>query len=120
MIEKVRQESVDSVITILQELLTYFRNARTACSFECSSILLGALTKEIQARYIFSAQPTAPLLGFSFASISRSVRNIRSPIWSSNSDYGTHSCRISSFIDPSIDELEAAFVGLTLKDFQPE
>jgi hypothetical protein len=68
----------------------------------------------------FSPQPTVPLLGFSFASISRSARHIRSPIWTSNSDYGTHSCRISSFIDPSIDEVEVALEGLTLKDSRPE
>lgn len=125
MIEQVRQESVDSVITILHDLLTYFRSARTACSFERSSILLGALTKEMQARHLFSPQLTTPLLGFSFASISRSVRNIRSPIWSSSSEgmyhrHYAHSCRIASFIDASIDELEVALEGLTLKDFQPE
>jgi hypothetical protein len=124
MIEQVRQESVNGVITILHDLLTYFRCARTACSFECSSILLGALTKELQARYLLSPQPTLPLLGYSFVAIARSARNIRSPIWNSNSGrmrhrhYGTHPCGISSFIAPIIDELEATLEGLTLEDFQ--
>ncbi|KAH7014642.1 uncharacterized protein B0I36DRAFT_255688, partial [Microdochium trichocladiopsis] len=61
-IDQLRQESIKNVITVLHNLLIYLRDSRTACSFECSSILLGALTKELRARCFLPSQPDIPLV----------------------------------------------------------
>jgi hypothetical protein len=123
MIDQKRQESVNNVITLLHNLLTYFRDTRDVCSFECSSILLGALTKGMRALHLFNKPPP---ISYSFAAIVRHTRNMRSPEWSSvrmdrcRGYHERHSCHISSYINPVLDDLEAALRGLTLKDFCPD
>jgi hypothetical protein len=123
MIDEERQESIDRIITSLHDLLGAFLEGRNSCSFECSSILLGALTKEMHARHYLSPRPAMPFLGFSFATIARGVRGIRSPTWCSHrsGDYyssycSPHACSLEARIHPIISNLEDSMKGLALAD----
>jgi len=123
-INQTKEESVNDVITLLHNLLIYLRDTRNICSFECSSILFGALTKEMRALHLFN---TTPLLSFSFAEIVSHARNMRSPEWITtrrdryyDQYYETHSCSISSYIDPVLNDLESTLTGLNLEDIHPE
>ena len=79
-IDRRRQEVVDKIITALQDLLVSFRDGPDDCSFECSSIQLGALTKEMRAKR-FEPRPEPPVLGYSVVATMAAARSIRSPQW---------------------------------------
>jgi hypothetical protein len=115
-IDQQRQESIDQIITALHDLLDGFRESREPCSFECDSILLGALTKQMHTRGLFSPRPALPLLGFNFATTAKSIRDIHSPVWISVNDSRKHKCRLPTRIHPIIDRVEKGMKGLALKD----
>ncbi|KAK1991092.1 hypothetical protein LX36DRAFT_694949 [Colletotrichum falcatum] len=60
-----RQDAVDFVLKTLQTLLESFRKGSSGCSFECSSILLGALTKEMDRHRLLNPAPKEPYTGYS-------------------------------------------------------
>ena len=123
-IEQKRQESIDRVVTSLHDLFAKLCKGNP-CSFECSSILLGALTKQMHARGLLSPRPAIPFLGLSSAEIAKSVRTFQSPRWcSSVGSYshrycGEHSCSLKSNLNPIFDSLENSMGGLTLEDIPP-
>ncbi|CCF34596.1 hypothetical protein CH063_01168 [Colletotrichum higginsianum] len=60
-----RQEAVDFIFKTLQTLLEAFRKGSSGCSFECSSMLLGALTKEMDRHKLLNPVPKEPCTGYS-------------------------------------------------------
>ncbi|ORY59945.1 uncharacterized protein BCR38DRAFT_328295, partial [Pseudomassariella vexata] len=86
-IDQKRQESVEQILAVLHDLLLYLRDDRSGCTFECSSILLGALTKEMNTKGILSLERGSLLTGTSFNATMKAVLNIRSPRWYSNASY---------------------------------
>ncbi|KAK4031305.1 hypothetical protein C8A01DRAFT_21456, partial [Parachaetomium inaequale] len=122
-IDSRRRNVVDKILIALHELIVSFRDGSDECSFECSSIRLGALTKEMRARRL-DPKPGSPLLGYSIAATMDAARSIRSPQWASpnRSAYGyvgyvSHSCDLGSLIQSKMDGLEEMMGGLTLDDF---
>jgi hypothetical protein len=118
-IEQKRQESINRIMTCLHDLLAKLCEGN-GCSFECSSILLGALTKEMHARHLLSPRPAIPFPGLSFAEIAESVRAFRSPRWWSQ--YGTrsrHNCSLDADLNSIVDSVENSMGGLTLEDLSP-
>jgi len=102
-----REEAIDQIITLLHALVAYLRDYRTFCSFECSSILLGALMKEMKAKRLLSPRPKIAFDGYSVMSVAKFAREIRSPVWSIvGVGYGyhprAHTCGLASFIEPFI------------------
>ncbi|RYP41939.1 hypothetical protein DL767_000676 [Monosporascus sp. MG133] len=65
-IDQRRQESVDRIVIALHDLLERFRNRQAGCSFECSSILLGALTIQMHTADILEPLLKPPYLGYNF------------------------------------------------------
>ena len=120
-IETKRQLAFDIAITSLQSLLLRFTSDENSCSFECSSILLGALTKEINRRQLFSPKTIGSA---SLAGVGEILRGIRSPKWCSyQSDsfgyesYGDqHGCNLQTHIEPIIANLRKHSEGPALKD----
>ncbi|EXF86038.1 hypothetical protein CFIO01_07606 [Colletotrichum fioriniae PJ7] len=96
-----RQDAVEFMLKVLQKLLRAFRNDTAGCSFECSSILLGALTKEMDKHRLLDPQPASPYSGYSIADTEKTIRTFRSPQWSSevNLYSGRHRCTLVSMID---------------------
>ncbi|OHE94375.1 hypothetical protein CORC01_10303 [Colletotrichum orchidophilum] len=102
MIDWRRQDGVEFILTVLHNLLDAFRNETAGCSFECSSILLGALTKEMDKHKLFHPRPTKPYSGYSVANLETLVRAFRSPKWNAFPSYNRHStqhsCNLQSMI----------------------
>ncbi|RYP50230.1 hypothetical protein DL768_004214 [Monosporascus sp. mg162] len=119
-IDKAREESVNRIIIALHDLLERFRNRQAGCSFECSSILLGALTIQMHTAAILELRPKPPYLGYSFTVVIEMVRSFQSPRWVTRDHYGgyvRHSCSITSLIQPMIEDAEKSMGGLMLGDF---
>lgn len=100
MIDWRRQDAVEFILGALQKLLDSFRKDTAGCSFECSSILLGGLTKEMTKYRLLDPQPAAPYLGYSIENTEKIVRAFQNPQWSNDHIYGgLHPCTLSSMID---------------------
>lgn len=116
MIDQQRQEFIKRIFTALKNLIDDLRDCEGPCSFECSSILLGALTKEMHKRKLFSPLPELHLLGFSCVETAESIRNIRSPKWCSEGGrhWSYHGCSLESYIEPIVKSSENCIIGLSL------
>ncbi|KAK2602753.1 hypothetical protein N8I77_009260 [Diaporthe amygdali] len=117
-IERRRQDGVQSILSSFHDLLEYFCT-RDCCSFECSSILLGSLYKEMIAKGILSPRPAPPFLGISIKEMSLLAREMRSPDWytkpKSIKRYSSaHPCQLHHFFGPRIDQIEDRIKGLEL------
>ena len=90
-------------------------------SFECSCMLLGALTKEMKRLDILRPRPVAPFQGKSFEAVCKSVKLMRSPIWrTQRSDlncWEEHICSLDGTLIPDIDYLMSRTKGLVMDDF---
>jgi hypothetical protein len=100
------------------------RDGPETCSFECSSIQLGALMKEMRAKRL-EPKPEMPLLGHSVVATIATARSIRSPTWGlmTRTPFGekyhrAHSCKVRSPTQSKIDNVEKRMVGLTLDEYK--
>ncbi|KAI0165300.1 hypothetical protein GGR52DRAFT_581937 [Hypoxylon sp. FL1284] len=78
-IDRKRRESIEHIITGLHNFQSDLRNDRAGCSFECSSILLGALIKETNAKGCFGVCLGSSMRGLSVKATTNAVLEIRSP-----------------------------------------
>ncbi|OCK99817.1 uncharacterized protein K441DRAFT_626854 [Cenococcum geophilum 1.58] len=115
-IDEQRQKSIDRIILALNDLLDYFNSDNVHCSFECDSILLGALTKEMKSKKLSSQHLKPQFLGLSYEDAVDKVRNIRSPSWYDGYRH-KHECDIGNHVNPIIASLDDFMCGLDLKDF---
>lgn len=88
------------------------------CSFECDSILLGALIKKTRALGLFSPRPTKPFYGLSHQNLVSSICEIQSPRWWSETDNKSsrydgwerrrvsHACTFKDQLELSFREIE--------------
>ncbi|RYP91871.1 hypothetical protein DL770_001993 [Monosporascus sp. CRB-9-2] len=118
-IDEAREKSVNRIIIALHCLLERFRNRQAGCSFECSSILLGALEIEMHTAGILEPQPKPPYLGYSFSVVIEMVRSFRSPKWSTPQwrNSFSHACSLTQLIQPMIEGVEESMGGLMLRNF---
>ncbi|PGH10547.1 hypothetical protein AJ80_07493 [Polytolypa hystricis UAMH7299] len=130
-----RRQSLSRIVSALHNLIVEFRKDSIPCkegnTFECNSMLLGTLTKEMESRGLLHCDPElASFDGISFEVMVTSIRNIRSSQWASvrrthhNDHYynspRSHSCQLGSHIIPFIESLEPSMCGLNLDDFLPK
>lgn len=116
----------------LSHLLEYFHK-RKKCSFECSSILLGALSRQLWEMSLLIADSQKPFPGYDIASTVAALKKLKSPSWGDRgtsswddrrrSGWGdresyneTHGCSLVAFIQPYISSLADALKGLKLKE----
>ncbi|KAH8693843.1 hypothetical protein BGW36DRAFT_463486 [Talaromyces proteolyticus] len=110
-----RELCIDNIVILLHEKQDALLSGIQGCSFECSSIMYGALTKQIQSNRLLSPRPVAPFLRLNYKQLVQSLLSFQSPQWSSQA-YSTvspfHSCDYSSFesifgqLNDSIDGLQ--------------
>jgi hypothetical protein len=91
---------------------------RADSSFVCSSMLLGALTKEMKRLNIFLPRPQAPFAGWSFEKLCQEVQSMKSPTWIDESSRNRHKCTLETTIRLGIDALLVATGGLKLDGFK--
>lgn len=77
-IDKQRVELLERLITSINGVVDNLCIGEQSCTFECSSILLGALLKQIQPLGLWP-RPSEPYAEFSFVQVARAVRSFRSP-----------------------------------------
>ncbi|KAK1636321.1 hypothetical protein BDP81DRAFT_489675 [Colletotrichum phormii] len=95
-----RQDAIEIIFGALQKILDALRSGTAGCNFECSSILLGALTKEMDRHRLLDPKPALPYTGYSIENTEKIVRAFRSPQWSTDFLHGKrHSCTLPSMID---------------------
>lgn len=55
-----RQEAINNLIHLIHGTREVLLSGNRGCGFECSSIMYGALTKEMQSSGLLSSRPAAP------------------------------------------------------------
>ncbi|KAK8103650.1 uncharacterized protein PG998_010683 [Apiospora kogelbergensis] len=113
-----REDLLKRINTHLHDLTIYLTDSRPRCSFECASMLLGALTKQIEANGFLKLLSTGSLHGHSISDILTSMRKITTPnlviTSSGNSSGPTHACKLETFINAVIKNIEGEIEGLEL------
>ncbi|KAL4861605.1 hypothetical protein BDV12DRAFT_180004 [Aspergillus spectabilis] len=100
-----RQQAIEKLFLLLQETQDAFLNTDCRCGFECSSIMYGALIKELHRVDLLSPRPEAPFSELAYDQLMHKVSSIRSPIWftkahqhwGSSFQFEQHNCDSSSF-----------------------
>ncbi|RAL16792.1 BTB/POZ domain-containing protein [Aspergillus homomorphus CBS 101889] len=113
-----RQGAIAGLIARLDETRDGLQDGSKGCGFECSSIMYGALTKEMYLNNLLSLRPVAPFPDLSYRSLVQKVSSFRSPAWYSHKSYNPsyrHDCVDSTF-ELLIGVLEDTIEGLDLKD----
>lgn len=119
-----RIDTIGHVVSQLHDLLDEFRQINYQCpsgvsSFECGSMLYGALTKGMEASSLLSSFPTAPFAGMTFEELCTKIYGMRAPTWSNSGhrrDY-RHPCDLSTRLIEIVDGTGAGVVGLSLHAF---
>ncbi|KAF2810992.1 uncharacterized protein BDZ99DRAFT_508368 [Mytilinidion resinicola] len=85
-IDQARIHAIHALVSQLHSLLDEYHSADYSCprngySFECGSMLYGALTKQMESLELLAPQPVAPFSGMSLRELDSKMRNIKSPLW---------------------------------------
>lgn len=124
-IDQARNQAIGTVVSQLHNLLDEYRNTNYCCpsgnySFECGSILYGALTKEMDSLGLLVPYPVTPFSGISFWEIYSKVHNMKSPMWcnlGSGRYKSQHSCNLNEKVRKIANRVMYGVNGLKLKDF---
>ncbi|RHZ44639.1 hypothetical protein CDV55_100167 [Aspergillus turcosus] len=117
-----RLQGIREALSAMDRVIDDLSSSTHRCSFECSSILLGALIKFLRLSNLIFPDPAPPYNNLSIGSLTRSVMLFaRSPLWESRlSTKGRaewHSCKLGTLLDPVRRDLEDKMRGLKLEDF---
>lgn len=116
---RARQAGISKIVDLVQEIHTNFFKGSRGCSFECRSIMYGALTQEMESNGLLSPEFMHPFPGTNYNELVRKVRSFNSPQWYDSPSYGSyhsryqHKCEDSSFAS-LFSGLTDSIVGLDL------
>lgn len=124
-IDQARVQAIGTLVARLHDLLEEYRNPNYLCpngghSFECGSILYGALAREMELAGLLAPYPVAPFSGLSFGEIHLKLQHFRSPSWCYPDRYKTaksHPCNLRGRVTKIAEEAIHPANGLDLKDF---
>lgn len=127
MLENRRVRVIEEIIEVFNYWIDEFSDSYTCrvdknLSFECSSILLGALMKQMRNIGILSLEAVAPFRGFSIGKVYESVKSLKSPIWETYDEVNElypikHACGFQGTIVRNVEHILARVKGLSLNDF---
>lgn len=95
-----RQGAIAGLVLRLHETREELLSSSRGCSFECSSIMYGALTKQMQSSALLWPEPEVPFPNLNYSILVQRVLSFTSPEWYGPSyQYSgyQHSCLHSSF-----------------------
>lgn len=107
-IDEVRQGSLDDIFTAIYDLLDRLQE-ETECSYECSSMSLGVLTKELSKHSILSPRIARPFCGWSIDGSRDMIKGLRQAHWYDKhaARHGNrHSCTIQQKLSPALMKVE--------------
>jgi hypothetical protein len=118
-IDKARQDSLDDIFSAIYDLLDLLQ-VEPVCSYECSSMLLGTLTKELRKHGILSPRSAQPFYGFSIEGSEGMIRGFRKPYWynTRGKHNSEHSCTIQQKLFSALCKVEVELRVFNLQDFQ--
>ncbi|KAH6845614.1 hypothetical protein B0I37DRAFT_189601 [Chaetomium sp. MPI-CAGE-AT-0009] len=76
-----RKESLSAIAQGLHDLQQNYREGREGCSFECSAIRLGALTKNLHDLKLLGHPPENPCGDASVTEVAERISTMKSPTW---------------------------------------
>lgn len=82
-----RHNAISDIFSTLIEQRDAFLNGSRGCSFECSPIMLGALTKYMHSKALSPPQPGAPFIGQNYNRLWEKKYAFTLPNWSSNAKH---------------------------------
>lgn len=93
---------------------------RYGCSFECSSMLLGSLIKEMTKIGLGEMQLVEPFGDRSVKDVKDVMLRLRSPIWYTDPSSSRHECNLKLIMEVIASVVWEPLVGLSLKDHRPQ
>lgn len=88
------------------------------CSFECSSMLIGALSRGMRAHHLLEPRPAPPFNGFSVAALFEGCRSFREPRWyTGKGGRVPHQCSLFARLSPLLAEVLGTVDGLEWESF---
>ncbi|KAJ6036775.1 hypothetical protein N7540_001054 [Penicillium herquei] len=120
-----RVEAIRDVFTSISEVAWGFIGGDWGCSFECRSIMAGALQLEQHANGFWSPSPRAPYPKMQYSDVVHTVRSFKEPQWYDNKaspspsrkkKLAPHECLHSSLAS-LFTHLNPTVQGLKLNDF---
>lgn len=140
-IDEARNQAISVIVSNLKNLLEKFRSTDYKCpfkghydnyrrgyhqvspnqySFECGSMLYGALTKGLDSLGLMAPYTSTSFPDTSFQEIYSKACNIKSPKWYSSVEHNPslHSCSLNAEVKPMVDEVMNSIKGLDLRDFR--
>ncbi|SPJ83767.1 uncharacterized protein FTOL_10283 [Fusarium torulosum] len=122
-IDLARQSYLETVFSATYDLLDILQE-ETPCSYECSSMLLGVLTKELKKHGILSPRTARPFYGCSVEGSEDMIKGLKMPQWCDRSGHGMygygHSCTIQQKLSPVLEKAGKELRVFDLQDFQLE
>ncbi|RAO72389.1 uncharacterized protein BHQ10_008401 [Talaromyces amestolkiae] len=64
-----RHEGIEEIVDLLHEKHEALLDGKLGCGFECSSIMYGALTKELKSHAMLSPRPSRPFQGLNYSQL---------------------------------------------------
>ncbi|CAI7658096.1 unnamed protein product [Penicillium crustosum] len=117
LINESREQVIAELIAIIYATRAALLSRSKGCSFECSSIMYGALTMQMESVHLLSPTPEAPFPGWNYNDLREKVLSFQSPQWCRFHGYSTywqsHVCPDSSFTS-IFANLDACVQGLDL------
>ncbi|KAK2774577.1 hypothetical protein CKAH01_13152 [Colletotrichum kahawae] len=97
-IESRRRVGMAAICIQLQEIVFSLRKGSMGCDFVCSSMLLGALTKQMHDCNLLDLSPGSTCLGYGMAATAATLRAFRSPEWYTSRSRHMHACQLTDMI----------------------
>lgn len=125
-IEQVRVQGIDAIVAQLHDLLGEYGNPNYSCpsgnySFECGSILFGALTREMQSAGLLVHNFMPSFSNTNLWEVVSKVQGFRSPSWCYPGNYRTrsrHPCSLEERVTNIVNSIIGSDNGLDLEDFE--
>ncbi|KAH7066495.1 hypothetical protein FB567DRAFT_574280 [Paraphoma chrysanthemicola] len=124
-IETLRTQAIGTVLSRLHELLEQYRSPLYQCpgddSFECGSMLYGALYKQMELQGLLPV-PTAPYHDLSVSELYTKMERIKSPVWGRPSKHSKktqqHGCNLAERVMGIANHVTRLANGPKLEDFE--
>lgn len=126
--EQKRCQAIGNLISMLKTWLQKFQGSSHECprgskyNFACSSMLLGALTKEMNRIGLLGCWLREPFQHLSFDDLYNNIHTMESPPWTEPKNdgyYGNlHPCGFKNTVKNDADRIKAELTGLNLEDFK--
>jgi len=120
-----RYLAIESLIEGLYKRLEMYRSTDYTCrysgdshmSFQCGSVLLGSLMKELYRLGLDQPRPEIPFSGLSFSVLCGQVQNMKSTEWyHARNDY--HPCNLKTALGDLTTDVSGTIIDLSLEELK--